>query len=130
MPRTDICSTSSCGRSPTGAPTGGVATRPGARRSRPRWSGRSFAGDPRNLAAWARHLTGRPSITVGSIGLSRDFLSSTELDALLTGVTGGDFDLVALGRVLLGNPSWARLAADGRLGEIHDYVKADEDVFF
>ncbi|MEU4218479.1 hypothetical protein [Actinoplanes sp. NPDC026623] len=42
----------------------------------------------------------------------------------------GDFELVALGRILLGNPAWVTLAATGRLDEIHDYRKADEDTYF
>ncbi len=89
----------------------------------------AFDGDPRNLAGWAKHLTGLPSITVGSVGLRRDFLASDGLANLLHRFEAGDFDLVALGRVLLGNPAWVRLAAAGRLDEIRDYRKEDEDVY-
>lgn len=90
----------------------------------------AFPGSPRNLAGWAKHLTGLPSITVGSIGLSRDFLGSSALRELLHRLDAGEFDLAALGRILLGNPAWVTLAAAGRLDEIHNYRKADEDTYY
>jgi len=90
----------------------------------------AFAGDRRNLAGWAKHLTGLPSITVGSVGLTRDFLDSAELGDLQRRLADGDFDLVALGRVLLGNPAWVTHAAAGRLDRIRDYRKTDEDTYF
>ncbi|MCP2323673.1 2,4-dienoyl-CoA reductase-like NADH-dependent reductase (Old Yellow Enzyme family) [Hamadaea flava] len=89
-----------------------------------------FPGSPRNLAGWAKHLTGLPAITVGSIGLTRDFLNSGRQNELIARHEAGEFDLVALGRILLGNPAWATLAAAGRLGEINDYRKTDEDTYF
>lgn len=91
-----------------------------------------FAGSPRNVAGWARHLTGLPTITVGGVGLTRDFLAPGRPDSL-TGlverVGAGEFDLVALGRILLGNPSWVTLAAAGRLDGIEDYRKEHEQTF-
>jgi 2,4-dienoyl-CoA reductase-like NADH-dependent reductase (Old Yellow Enzyme family) len=90
----------------------------------------AFPGSPRNLAGWARHLTGLPSITVGSVGLTRDFLTSDAVRVLLDRFDAGDFDLVALGRILLRNPAWVTLAAAGRLDGIHDYRKSDEDTYF
>jgi 2,4-dienoyl-CoA reductase-like NADH-dependent reductase (Old Yellow Enzyme family) len=89
-----------------------------------------FPGSPRNLAGWARHITGLPSITVGSVGLTRDFLHSDDLRELLRRLDESEFDLVALGRALLGNPAWVTLAAEGRLQEINDYQKTDEETYF
>jgi 2,4-dienoyl-CoA reductase-like NADH-dependent reductase (Old Yellow Enzyme family) len=89
----------------------------------------AFAGDPRNLAGWARHLTGLPSITVGSVGLTREFAGSDRLRELRERVAGGEFDLVALGRILLANPGWVTLAAAGRIGEIQDYRKEHEESY-
>ncbi|GAA2658298.1 oxidoreductase [Paractinoplanes durhamensis] len=80
----------------------------------------AFDGDPANLAGWAKRLTGLPAITVGSIGLDRDRLPELEKH---------DADLIALGRVLLGTPDWAKLATTGRESEIRPYDKADEDVY-
>jgi 2,4-dienoyl-CoA reductase-like NADH-dependent reductase (Old Yellow Enzyme family) len=83
----------------------------------------AFDGSPLNLAGWARELTGLPSITVGSIGLTSDF----RLDRVLAGLSAGEFDLVALGRILLANPCWPLLATTGRATEIVGYVKSQEN---
>jgi 2,4-dienoyl-CoA reductase-like NADH-dependent reductase (Old Yellow Enzyme family) len=90
----------------------------------------AFPGSPLNLAGWARKLTGRPSITVGSVGLSGDLPLSQVMSRLGEGLSDGEFDLVAAGRILLGNPAWARLVTEGRLTEIRDYEKAHEDVYY
>ncbi|XVV09057.1 12-oxophytodienoate reductase [Actinoplanes sp. CA-131856] len=90
----------------------------------------AFDGSPLNLAGWAKRLTGLPSITVGSVGLTRDFVGSPRMTELLDRRRQGEYDLIALGRVLLGNPAWVRLAGEGRLGEINDYRKADEDRYW
>ena len=68
-----------------------------------------------NFAGWAKKLTGARTITVGSIGLSGEFLaafageSSTpqNLDELLRRLEREEFDLVAVGRALLADPQWA-----------------------
>ncbi|MEV0902123.1 12-oxophytodienoate reductase [Actinoplanes sp. NPDC049802] len=87
----------------------------------------AFPGSPLNLAGWARKLTGLPSITVGSVGLTRDF---PQMSRLVEGLGAGEFDLVAVGRILLGNPAWAHLVTTGRHTEIRDYEKSHEDVYF
>jgi 2,4-dienoyl-CoA reductase-like NADH-dependent reductase (Old Yellow Enzyme family) len=86
----------------------------------------AFTGDDRNLAGWAKRLTGLPAITVGSVGLP----GGPGYDTLAARHAAGDFDLVALGRVLLGNPSWVTLAAAGRFDEIQPYAKAHEQTYF
>ncbi|MEV6306541.1 12-oxophytodienoate reductase [Actinoplanes sp. NPDC051861] len=88
----------------------------------------AFDGSPLNLAGWAKKITGLPTITVGSVGLSRSSWLS-RLDLLERGLTD-EYDLVALGRILLGNPSFVRLLEEDRLGELRDYRKADEDIYF
>jgi 2,4-dienoyl-CoA reductase-like NADH-dependent reductase (Old Yellow Enzyme family) len=90
----------------------------------------AFPGSRLNLAGWARKLTGRPSITVGSIGLTSDLHASEQMTRLQEGLTAGEYDLVALGRILLGNPAWVRLATSNRLTEIRDYDKSHEDTYF
>ncbi|WP_433384011.1 12-oxophytodienoate reductase [Actinoplanes sp. CA-142083] len=89
-----------------------------------------FAGHHENLAGWAKRITGLPAITVGSVGLTRAFLTSPQRDDLLKRHANDEFDLVALGRILLANPHWVRLAAEGRTEEIRDYRKADEDILY
>lgn len=74
-----------------------------------------FAGSDMNLAGWTKKITGRPTITVGSVGLDEEFIStyqggkavSAELDELLERLGADEFDLVAVGRALLANPDWA-----------------------
>jgi 2,4-dienoyl-CoA reductase-like NADH-dependent reductase (Old Yellow Enzyme family) len=90
----------------------------------------AFEGSPLNLAGWAKRLTGLPSITVGSVGLRSDFVGSGRMAELLERRHDGEYDLIALGRVLLGNPAWVRLAEEGRQAEINDYRKADEDRYW
>ena len=92
----------------------------------------AFPGSPLNLAGWARRLTGLPAITVGSVGLSRAFLDGSgpgSVADLAARLRAEEFDVVALGRVLLGNPAWATLAAAGRLEEIREYRKEHEDEY-
>jgi len=75
-----------------------------------------FDGSPLNLAGWTKKLTGRPVMTVGSIGLSHDFIEglfdqqsarAEGLDRLVEMVARGDVDLVAVGRALLVDAAWA-----------------------
>jgi len=86
-----------------------------------------FDGSPLNLAGWTKKLSGRPVITVGSVGLDNDFIAglfSREnaapegLDRLVQMVDSGEVDLVAIGRALLVDPAWAEKLRDGRISEL------------
>ncbi len=88
----------------------------------------AFAGSDRNLAAWAKALTGLPTIAVGSIGLAGLFteeeaatpgaglpgVSLERLDRVAEQLARGDFDLLAVGRSLLADPAWPNKVRDGR----------------
>lgn len=88
-----------------------------------------FEGSELNLAGWTRKLTGLPTITVGSVGLSGDardtFSGATAgvdgLDRLMAMLERGDFDLVAVGRALLGDPDWVRKVREGRHAELQAF---------
>jgi 2,4-dienoyl-CoA reductase-like NADH-dependent reductase (Old Yellow Enzyme family) len=88
-----------------------------------------FEGSDLNFAGWAKKLTGKTSITVGSVGLSGEFIASyggeaskpASLDQLLRMLERGDFDLVAVGRALLQDPLWAQKVHDGRSDELLDF---------
>ena len=90
-----------------------------------------FAGSDLNFAGWAKKLTGKPSITVGSVGLSGDFLDAfkgetstpSSLDELLRRFDRRDFDLVAVGRALLADAGWARKIREGRSSELVGFTK-------
>lgn len=91
-----------------------------------------FAGSPLNLAGWTKKISGKPTITVGSIGLSADFISerqgvtvtSSTLDRLLERLHNDEFDLVAIGRALLSDPFWAQKIRNGQLDSIINYDKS------
>ena len=94
-----------------------------------------FAQSDLNLAGWTRKLTGKPTITVGSIGLEgsefTSFMSNTDevaqpanLDGLLQRFTAQEFDLVAVGRALLVDPEWAAKVRDGRQDEILPFSRS------
>ena len=82
-----------------------------------------------NLAGWCKKLTGLPSITVGSVGLSSDFIGSFQGESSKTQPIGlaverlekGEFDMIAVGRALLQDPFWAQKIKDGRHDELADY---------
>ena len=91
-----------------------------------------FEGSDLNFAGWAKKLTGCPTITVGSVGLSGEFIASfggesskpASLDELLRRFDRGDFDLVAVGRALISDPDWALKVRDGRMSELSNYSPA------
>ena len=92
-----------------------------------------FIGSDLNFAGWAKKLTGKATITVGSIGLSGDFLAAfqgetstpSSLDELLRRFDRGDFDLVAVGRPLLADAGWAQKIREGRSSELIGFSKDD-----
>ncbi|MBS7661746.1 NADH:flavin oxidoreductase [Pseudomonas lalucatii] len=87
-----------------------------------------FDGSDLNLAGWTRQLTGKPTITVGSVGLDGEFLQfmvntdkvaqPAKLEGLLERLHKQEFDLVAVGRALLVDPDWALKVREGREGDI------------
>ena len=91
-----------------------------------------FEGSDLNLAGWTRKITGKPAITVGSVGLSTDFIPApgetafraaepASLDELVRRMEADEFDLVAVGRALIANPAWVRLVQEHRLADIRAY---------
>lgn len=91
-----------------------------------------FAGSDLNLAGWTKRLTGKPTITVGSITLDQDVVTTfrstdtaaaTGIEELLRRLDRGDFDLVAIGRSLIVNPSWAATIRQGALKELRPFKR-------
>ncbi|HEY0647760.1 NADH:flavin oxidoreductase [Phenylobacterium sp.] len=91
-----------------------------------------FDGSDLNFAGWAKKVTGVPTITVGSVGLSGEFVASwggeasqpASLDRLEQMLERGDFDLVAVGRALLQDPEWVVKVRDGRRDELKTYDRS------
>jgi 2,4-dienoyl-CoA reductase-like NADH-dependent reductase (Old Yellow Enzyme family) len=91
-----------------------------------------FEDSDLNLAGWTKKLTGKQTITVGSVGLDGDFIRAFagegapvgSLDNLLDRLERDEFDLVAVGRALLQDPLWAQKVLEGRSGELAPYDAA------
>ncbi|BAC71641.1 1,2-oxophytodienoate reductase [Streptomyces avermitilis] len=88
-----------------------------------------FDGSDLNLAGWTKKITGKPAISVGSVGLNGEFLKAFQgegstvrgIDDLLDRLESGEFDLVAIGRALLQDPEWAAKVLAGRFSELAAY---------
>ena len=94
-----------------------------------------FDGSDLNLAGWTRKLTGKPTISVGSVGLEGgDFIEQIRgastgapvgsLDDLLRRMAAEEFDLIAIGRALITDAQWANKVREGRMDELLPFEKA------
>jgi 2,4-dienoyl-CoA reductase-like NADH-dependent reductase (Old Yellow Enzyme family) len=93
-----------------------------------------FDGDPKNLAGWVKEVTGRPVITVGSVGMDRDLMQDfvegisspmlNRLRDLVAMFERDEFDLVALGRVLLADPDWLMKIEAGHIDALTPYDRS------
>ncbi|MEO1819682.1 MULTISPECIES: NADH:flavin oxidoreductase [Pseudomonas] len=92
-----------------------------------------FESSELNLAGWTRKITGKPCITVGSVGLDGEFLQfmvntdkvaqTANIDGLLERLDADEFDLVAVGRALLVDPQWADKVREGRFDDIAPFSR-------
>jgi 2,4-dienoyl-CoA reductase-like NADH-dependent reductase (Old Yellow Enzyme family) len=89
-----------------------------------------FEGSDLNFAGWTKQLIGKPTITVGSVGLDGEFIAAfggagskpASLDGLLERLDRDEFDLVAVGRALLADPYWVDKIREGRHEELKDFT--------
>ncbi|MGA0544178.1 NADH:flavin oxidoreductase [Brevundimonas sp. VNH65] len=80
-----------------------------------------FEGSDLNFAGWTKKVTGKPTITVGSVGLNSEFFGAfrgesseaASLDNLVERLEREEFDLVAVGRALITDPNWPNKIRDG-----------------
>ncbi|WP_131784407.1 NADH:flavin oxidoreductase [Protofrankia symbiont of Coriaria ruscifolia] len=86
-----------------------------------------FEDSQLNLAGWVKKLTGKATVTVGSVGLDNEFGQAfvpngrsgvDDIDALLERIEQDEFDLVAVGRALLADPEWTTKILSGRADEL------------
>ncbi len=94
-----------------------------------------FPDSDLNLAGWVKKISGKPTITVGNVGLDSDFMSADtthlsiqsaqtrSLDDLFERLAADEFDLVAVGRALLANFNWAALVKSGDFSMIEPFQK-------
>ena len=81
----------------------------------------AFDGDSASLAGVAKRVTGKMSMAVGGVGINsgmydRDKPAAVVSDfgPLLERFKAGEFDLVAVGRAMIGDPHWARKFREGQ----------------
>lgn len=95
------------------------------------WEG-EFSTDL-NLAGWVAKLSGKPTITVGSVSLREDMLETlrgvpsetlSNLPELMRRLHRGDFDLVAVGRALIVDPDWPQKIRAGSDADVLPYTPA------
>jgi 2,4-dienoyl-CoA reductase-like NADH-dependent reductase (Old Yellow Enzyme family) len=90
-------------------------------------------GSEMNLAGWTKKISGVPTMTVGSVGLTGDFITNgfgqgagvddgADMNKLIKMLDRGDFDLVAVGRALIVNPDWANKVQQGKLNELKPWT--------
>ncbi|MDB5575550.1 MAG: NADH:flavin oxidoreductase [Bradyrhizobium sp.] len=89
-----------------------------------------FAGSDLNLAGWTRKLSGKPTITVGSVTLSAEMISTLmggetatprAIADLVERLERQEFDLVAIGRALITNPDWPKMVASGHGASLNPF---------
>ncbi|MER5530688.1 NADH:flavin oxidoreductase [Streptomyces sp. NPDC002677] len=88
-----------------------------------------FEGSDLNLAGWTKKLTGKPTITVGSVGLDGDFIKGFAgegspvrgIEDLLDSLEREEYDMVAVGRAILQDPEWAAKVLAGRTEDLKSY---------
>lgn len=100
-----------------------------------------FPGSPLNLAGWTKKITGKPTITVGSVGLDVDFIemrqsskashsTQNQWNYLIKGLENEEFDLIAVGRALLADPFWVQKIRDLRFEDIQGFSQESLKQFY
>ncbi len=85
-----------------------------------------------NFAGWAKKITGAPTISVGSVGLSGEFLAAftgelsqaSPLGQLIERMEREEFDLIAVGRALLSDPQWPTKVEAGEYDRLRGFDPA------
>jgi 2,4-dienoyl-CoA reductase-like NADH-dependent reductase (Old Yellow Enzyme family) len=88
------------------------------------------------LAGWTKSMTDAPVIAVGSVGLDTDVMDNffgkeakstgeAGIGELLRRFINREFDLISVGRSLIGDPQWVNKVRAGRLSEVRMFTKKD-----
>lgn len=88
------------------------------------------------VAGWTKSMTEAPVIAVGSVGLDTDVMDNffgkeakstgeAGLRELLRRFNNREFDLISVGRSLIGDAQWVNKVRDGRISEIRMFTKRD-----
>jgi 2,4-dienoyl-CoA reductase-like NADH-dependent reductase (Old Yellow Enzyme family) len=92
-----------------------------------------FDGSTMNLAGWTKKMTGKPTISVGSVSLNQEFLATfagqdasndaDHMEDLLERMEADEFDLIAVGRALISDHEWAKKIHEGRFNDLNEFSK-------
>ncbi|SET22893.1 NADH:flavin oxidoreductase [Paenibacillus sp. NFR01] len=91
-----------------------------------------FPGSDLNFAGWVKKISGKPTITVGSVGLDSDFMTffaegrssgNAGIEGLVQKLENDEFDLVAIGRALLVDPAWATKIREDRAEDLIPFTR-------
>ncbi len=88
-----------------------------------------FEGSTMNLAGWTKKLSGVPTMSVGSVSLSADFITSfrqagaetTGIEQLIEMMERDEFDMIAVGRALIANADWPNRVRAGEMDKLRPY---------
>ena len=91
-----------------------------------------FENSDLNLAGWVKKITGRPTMTVGSVGLATDVMQDFEINEVSAPTPStiqrvaerldrGEFDLIAVGRGMIADPDWANKVRARNYGALTGY---------
>ena len=105
-----------------------------------------FAGSELSFPAWVRKLSGKPTITAGSVTLDSAFTMvddptsgrravasarpTADIDTVVKAIERGDFDIIAVGRALLANPDWVDKVKAGQLDRIEMFTKEHVKILY
>lgn len=92
-----------------------------------------FEGSELNFAGWAKKLVGVPTISVGSVGLSGEFIAAfggegskpQSIDGVLKRLDADEFDMIAVGRALINDAEWVDKIKDNRHDELKSFETRD-----
>ncbi|ODN43276.1 oxidoreductase [Piscirickettsia litoralis] len=96
-----------------------------------RWWQAEFAGSVLNYAGWIQKITGKPTMTVGNIGVDHAYKDSRQqrkntiieqsYEQLDQRLALGEFDLFAIGRALLADANFVNKLFDNKESEIINF---------
>lgn len=101
-----------------------------------------FNNSELNLSGWIKKVTGKPTITIGSVSLEgSDFINyfdegreaernTNKMTGLVQKLENSEFDLVAVGRAILADPEWAMKIKKGKVNELKSFTKEAQEKLY
>lgn len=97
-----------------------------------------FEGSDLNLAGWVKKLVGKPTVAVGSVGLTGDFMTAflnegaevATINDLRRRLERSEFDLIAVGRALMNDPLWLSKIREDRHMELKPMPENAMDIYW